>query len=240
MNTVYYAGDSEQWYRIHDDAGVGYNGLYFYEKCVHFGDYSVWTYASNGMPTTEVCKESDSITLQPTCYKDGVRTHYCDCAGCDYTRTTYVSKLAHSFKDNVCSHCGDMRIAVDENSFAAYVENGTIAVDRFEFDGDFGGAVSTNKTHSSVSRLTINITEKTTLSFTYGSSSEYGADYITIYVNGISWGRLSGMNTSYFNSLLEAGDVVEICYSKDESVSSNDDMGYIKDIQLIVANKQSN
>ena len=78
-------------------------------------------------------------------------------------------------------------------------------------------------------------TSKTVVSFSYKVNSERSADYFRVYLNGTQKIMIAG-TTSYeaFSVELKAGDILSFVYQKDGSVSSGNDCGYIKDIDVII------
>ena len=121
-----------------------------------------------------------------------------------------------------------------EQSLESLIAKGYITVEGFLYDSAFGGVVSQNKEGNSASYFTVTAKEQMTLTFTYGVSSEVNCDYLVVLKNGISWSRISGKNGESFSQVLEAGESVVISYQKDAIGNANDDLGYIKDMELVM------
>ena len=91
-----------------------------------------------------------------------------------------------------------------------------------------GTYYSNNHSHSSSSDLRITAQYDCTLTLRYGVSSEKNYDKLTILHNSVSKAVASGSMTDQVLTLtLAAGDEVVVRYSKDGSVSSNSDQGWV-------------
>lgn len=231
---MYYQGNSEQWYSVSDEGDYSYfKTLYYYGSCVHYDSYRTWTFDSNGNVTTEMCKETSNVTKEPTCYTTGVTTYKCACSGCDYSRTSTIDKTKHDFVNNVCKICNDTRVNIDGTTVEKYKENGILSIIDFLYDSDSGYFVSQNKEDESMSSFIVTAKSRMTVNFTIQASSE-SYDYVTVYVNGLSRGRVSGKSSYSFSELLQEGDVLTITYKKDISGAQNNDCGYIKDLNFVL------
>ena len=127
-----------------------------------------------------------------------------------------------------------------EQSLESLIAEGYITSEDFVYDSGFGGIVSQNKGGSTASYFTVTAKERMTLTFTYGVSSEANCDYLVITKDGVSWSRISGKNEESFSLVVEAGESIVISYQKDESGSANDDLGYIKDMELVINLSKTN
>lgn len=231
--TVYYKGNSSQWYSV---GGFSYldNNVLYYTDCIH-GEKGVWTY-KDGAPSTDDCILSWSVTKDATCYEDGYKTGKCTCEGCSYYETETIESKGHSFKGNSCSTCGATRYDVNTSNFNTLIESGVIVNDttyQYTID-DTGTIASTNKDDSTKSTLKIVAKKKMNVSCTMIPSCEAAFDTFTVYKNGERVNQISGIGKAYsLEIVLEAGDSIEFTYSKNISDSMYDDCGYIKKLQLI-------
>ncbi|MBP3494611.1 MAG: leucine-rich repeat domain-containing protein [Clostridia bacterium] len=231
--TVYYKGNSTQWYNID---GYTYldNDVLYYIDCIH-GEEGVWTY-KNGAPSTDSCILSWSITKDATCYDDGYKTGKCTCEGCLYYETEVIESLGHTFSGNSCKKCGATRYDVNMSNFNTLIESGAIVNDttyQYTID-DTGTIASTNKEGSTKSTLKIVAIKKMNVSCKMISSCEAAFDTFTVYKNGEKVNQISGQEKAYsLEIVLEEGDYIEFTYSKNISDSMYDDCGYIKKLQLI-------
>ena len=240
LSTIYYGGSFEQWKAVDDEGDYGYfYNLYYYSFCVHEGMKNAWTYDKNGKITTELCQLESTVTAEPSCYEKGTRVYTCPC-GCGYEQAEYIDKTEHSFENDVCTICAHTRVAVTADSLESLIAKGYITVEGFLYDSAFGGVVSQNKEGNSASYFTVTAKEQMTLTFTYGVSSEVNCDYLVVLKNGISWSRISGKNGESFSQVLEAGESVVISYQKDAIGNANDDLGYIKDMELVINLSKTN
>ncbi len=231
--TVYYKGNSAQWYNTTGYTYLDSNVLYYID-CIH-GQDGVWTYKDNA-PTTQSCALSWSVTEEATCYDDGYKTGRCTCDGCSYYETEVIESNGHTFSGNSCKKCGATRYDVNASNFNTLIESGVIVNDstyQYTID-DTGTIASTNKDGSSKSTLKIVATRKMNISCMMISSCEAAFDTFTVYKNGEKVNQISGQEKAYsLEIVLEAGDYIEFTYSKNISDSMYDDCGYIKKLQLI-------
>ena len=240
LSNIYFAGTPEQWESVSDRGDYSfYCNIYYYDECVHMDSYMEWTYDESGKPTTEICTESSKLTREPTCYEAGVVTYYCDCDGCDYTREVYTDRTEHSFDGDKCKICGATSVQLSKEKIEEMKQSGHLEMHNFEYDEGSGVISSTNKEDSSVGHFILMAETDMTLSFIYGASSEYGADYITVWIGEVSYGRLSGQNEALVNVDLAKGEILTVSYEKDNSVSNNEDRGYIYDLVLIVRSQET-
>ncbi|OQM47541.1 hypothetical protein B6A27_00410 [Anoxybacillus sp. UARK-01] len=119
---------------------------------------------------------------------------------------------------------------------------------KFAFAGDWqrttarkaGGLYSyTNKdigdSQTNATEITVNLPQGGCIEFDYLVSSESGYDYLRFYINGVEQFKDSGNNTSFkhFTKDLTPGTYTfKWQYSKDGSVSSNDDQAYIDNLSI--------
>ncbi|OAO82785.1 hypothetical protein A0O32_0712 [Anoxybacillus flavithermus] len=120
---------------------------------------------------------------------------------------------------------------------------------KFTFTGDWqrttarkasGSYSYTNKdigdNQASATEITISLPQGGRIEFDYLVSSESGYDYLRFYINGVEQFKDSGNNTSFkhFAKDLTSGTYTfKWQYSKDGSVSSNDDQAYIDNLSVI-------
>ena len=91
-----------------------------------------------------------------------------------------------------------------------------------------GTYYSNNHNHGSSSQMQITAQYDCTLTLRYGVSSEANFDWLYIFYNDVQMDGISGNVTGQIQTMsLKAGDCVVIRYSKDGSVSSNSDQGWV-------------
>lgn len=110
--------------------------------------------------------------------------------------------------------------------YYAYVNDTTYP---FDTDSSAYFLVSTNKEHSSSSRLTMTILRDCTIYIEYGVSSESGYDYFKLTQNGTQIFRISGTSSGRSMQTISAnaGDSLVFSYTKDGSGSYGSDCGYV-------------
>ena len=110
--------------------------------------------------------------------------------------------------------------------YYAYVNDTTYP---FDTDSSAYFLVSTNKEHSSSSRLTMTILRDCTIYIEYGVSSESGYDYFKLTQNGTQIFRISGTSSGRSMQTISAnaGDSLVFSYTKDGSQSYGSDCGYV-------------
>lgn len=109
--------------------------------------------------------------------------------------------------------------------YYAYVNDTTYP---FDTDSSAYFLVSTNKEHSSSSRLTMAILRDCTIYIEYGVSSESGYDYFKLTQNGTQIFRISGTSSDSYKTIsANAGDSLVFSYTKDGSESRGSDCGYV-------------
>ena len=110
--------------------------------------------------------------------------------------------------------------------YYAYVNDTTYP---FDTDSSAYFLVSTNKEHSSSSRLTMTILRDCTIYIEYGVSSESGYDYFKLTQNGTQIFRISGTSSGRSMQTISAnaGDSLVFTYTKDGSESRGSDCGYV-------------
>ncbi|MBQ8163200.1 MAG: leucine-rich repeat protein [Clostridia bacterium] len=229
FTTLYYKGTKDEYSTV---SGSGFlpSERYYYGICVH--DWDQWTY-KNGAPSIDMC-ETVTETLAPTCFASGYEITTCPCEGCDYRTEVYIDQLEHEFVDSICTHCKKEQIFLDYTNAQSYVSSGLIALDQFAPDEGGDRFVSENKTNSSTSTFTVNAQgEFMIITFTYGVSSEKGADKLAIKLNGERLATVSGEEKDEMTLTLEAGDVLVFEYSKDFANSEGEDIAYVQNIEII-------
>ncbi len=93
---------------------------------------------------------------------------------------------------------------------------------------------STNKTHGSSSTYTYTVEHAGTFALLYKVSSEGGCDRLTISKNGIVLGQASGIQNWQTTIITVAvGDRLTVTYSKDGSVHTGDDCGWVDFSNLV-------
>ena len=120
------------------------------------------------------------------------------------------------------------------------LKEGSYGFEEVELDGNTV-LVSTNKgVGASSSTMTITMKAAGMLSFDWKVSSEAGYDWLDIKVNGNSTttnksSRSGVIDWTAFSTLVSAGDVVSINYTKDSSGDRNDDTAWVKNFALTPA-----
>lgn len=116
--------------------------------------------------------------------------------------------------------------SLDPSYYYAYVNDTTYP---FDTDSSAYFLVSTNKEHSSSSRLTMTILRDCTIYIEYGVSSESGYDYFKLTQNGTQIFRISGTSSGRSMQTISAnaGDSLVFSYTKDGSQSYGSDCGYV-------------
>lgn len=152
--------------------------------------------------TNDVCVLADTIEADCT---NGVV--------CDYCQTVVKEAKGHRVID-------EQVIQADPVT----VEN----LSSKPFTNTNGTYYSTNTSHSSSSQLKITADYDCTLKLNYGVSSESGYDKLIIKHNNTQKDAISGAVSNKTMTLnLNAGDTVTVSYSKDGSVSNNQDRGWV-------------
>lgn len=152
--------------------------------------------------TNDVCVLADSI--EADCTNDVV---------CDYCQTVVKEAKGHRVID-------EQVIQADPVT----VEN----LSSKPFTNTNGTYYSTNTSHSSSSQLEITADYDCVLTLNYGVSSESGYDKLIIKHNNTQKDAISGAVSNKTMTLnLNAGDTVTVSYSKDGSVSNNQDRGWV-------------
>ena len=195
----------------------------------YLGTTEEWQIATAGQRITS----SDSqMTLhflelnesEATCTQSGTQAYY------QFDDTSVYSQMYDEDKEpiselQVLPALGH-RVILDENTQipAVVVDN----TDTTPFSVVDGVYYSCNRTSSSSSQFKIKVLLDCTLTLNYGVSSEANYDKLTIYHNNTQKDVISGVVSNKSMTLsLTAGDEVIVKYSKDGSVSSNQDKGWV-------------
>ena len=138
--------------------------------------------------------------------------------------TTSACTEEYNFSDNITS---DMTLYAGWKT-CSVTSNSWTTVD--------GVLKSTNTTANSKSVYKITAPTAIRVSFNYRVSSESGYDFLSINKNGSNLEKISGSTTYVSYSVdLAAGEYLTFEYSKDVSVNSGDDCGYISDLTIASA-----
>ena len=138
--------------------------------------------------------------------------------------TTSACTEEYNFSDNITS---DMTLYAGWKT-CSVTSNSWTTVD--------GVLKSTNTTASSKSVYKITAPVAIRVSFSYKVSSESNYDFLSINKNGSNLKKISGSTTYVSYSVdLAAGEYLTFEYSKDGSVNSGDDCGYISDLTITSA-----
>ena len=138
--------------------------------------------------------------------------------------TTSACTEEYNFSDNITS---DMTLYAGWKT-CSVTSNSWTTVD--------GVLKSTNTTANSKSVYKITAPVAIRVSFSYKVSSESNYDFLHINKNGSNLKKISGSTTYVSYSVdLAAGEYLTFEYSKDGSVNSGDDCGYISDLTITSA-----
>ena len=129
------------------------------------------------------------------------------------------------------------KISVDRQDAGTFmiplytIENDSVNPFEYIVDNSSGSTVSTfvstNHGNNSSASLTVTVNTNTTIDLTYAVSSESDHDYLYIYINDNREEVISG-EYEYTTSIdVNAGDVITITYSKDDSINEGDDCATI-------------
>lgn len=234
LRNIYFGGDSAKWNSV-----TGKNTsatVWYYATCVH--ETRQWTYDSAGRVQTAPCALTRTVKSVASCTQEGVVEITCNCSGCTYLQREVTPKLPHSFEEDTCTVCSAERFWINADNLEQLEEDGIVTNDEeYPFAVSGGRFTSTNKGNaaaSTVSYLTIKVTNDSTLQLTYGVSSESGYDKLVISVNGVDLLTASGTkDNQVFTYDVHKDDVVVIRYSKDSSVNTGSDECWVQDLYFI-------
>jgi hypothetical protein len=94
-------------------------------------------------------------------------------------------------------------------------------------------ATSTNTAHSSTGSVSWTVQGDGTLYWKISVSSETNYDFARLYVNGVEKSKISGVTNTTGSIAVTTGNSVEFQYTKDSSVSSNSDKGYLDYLYIV-------
>ena len=155
------------------------------------------------------------VHADPTCTEIGFDRTKCEFCGL-VTEEEVVSSLGH-------------RVIITENEDVVNTENDSA----YPFAFSAGIYTSTNKADLSISTFKITAVYNFTLKLEYSVSSESGYDKLIISKNGTALYTKSGIvSWTAVDISLKSGDVLTISYSKDGSVSRNDDLATFKFLNI--------
>ena len=158
----------------------------------------------------------DEITHEakaPSCLEIGW-TEYVTCSRCDHSTYQELPALGHRIVETSTEVLDP--IAIENNSTVP-------------FEVIDGWYYSANHDHGSSSEITATASYNCSVKLTYSVSSEANYDKLLILKNGNTWDEISGnVQNREWVAQLVAGDVLTIRYTKDVSVSRDDDCGWVK------------
>lgn len=149
-----------------------------------------------------------------TCTKTG-RTGgtHCDACHTSLSESTVIPALGHHV------------VLTPTGAGAPFEVINTSSVPFVLTDGNY---YSNNRTSNSSSSLRFKVNYNCTLTLNYGVSSEPSFDKLTVMLNDIVKDTISGLLDNRSLTLsVTSGDTVTVTYSKDSSISSNDDRGWV-------------
>ena len=106
----------------------------------------------------------------------------------------------------------------------------------WQFDTENSAMFSGNKgVASTTSTLSLTTTKLCAVTFSWKVSSERDWDYLYYAINGEEQGRIDGVTglISGATVYLSPGDTLSFCYDKDNSIDSNQDCGWIGNLQVV-------
>ena len=201
---------------------------------------------------------TDCVYTAPGCETEGSIVHTCRRVGCDVTKTDVIPATGHTqledsvqtfpaYKTYTCAVCGTQNIVEWNDPRLAYVTlTGTGISNVTMADGTYPWAwnaeaerfESTNvgvNSSTSQTSLTVTLTDKGTISFDYGVSSEAKYDKLTISLGEekIADG-ISGSNTGSFEREFEAGTYTfTFAFAKDSSSADGTDRAWFEDFTVV-------
>ncbi len=129
----------------------------------------------------------------------------------------------------------DLGEALDNSTVTTSTSgDGLWIVDTSEYYYDNDSIVSPGLTHSEDASVEITVSGVTSISFYWQVSSERRYDYLNFYIDGVRQNRISGTRSWAQKSYtVDSGShTLKWTYSKDSSVSSNDDCGWVDRLVL--------
>ncbi len=195
-----------------------------YASCVHGPNQ--WAEVNGEIVTAPF--ELNWTETPATCDKTGQRVGTCQ--ACSYTETQQILALGHAVENDICTRCGKTCVAVNAENFNSLEIFTTVN----SFAVSNNRITSTNKADSSTSKLVITAKVAMSVSFDYGVSSEANFDKFAITPpTGQSGMVISGEQTGNMTVYLAAGETLTFSYTKDSSVNSRKDCGYLENLYLI-------
>jgi hypothetical protein len=220
--TAYYAGNLDQWNSLMDGMYGVYWSCYTYEECKHDEYSTTWMYDKDGNISTAVPERTVSTVTEATCLTVGSEVH--ECVNCGDKVYYDISALPHEpDEDGKCINCNSFMITADiMDEYLTFGDTYT-----FEMTED-GALVSNNKGQdSTTAAMTFTATAAMKLSVNYSVSSETNFDRLVIHRDGEIILDASGAQSGIHIVELDTGDVITFEYSKDGSVSVDDDCAII-------------
>lgn len=201
-----------------------YVSLAFFSE--DFGDYDDYTLGGKLYLSYGAVTMSDSQDLPPA-----VATTSPDFSISDTHNESYTYEESYSYPE---TYPGTNPGYTEDTSEAT--ENNGVLESTINLHKD--GVISTwhSYTHTNNTRdsLTLYIYSSGYLSFNVDISSEGGCDKLTVYHNDSYYADYSGEHNGIYECFyVNSGDVVQMYYSKDGSVSEGEDMAYVYNISIV-------
>lgn len=229
VNNVYFKGTSTDFSKILGSTSY-YGTVYYYSNCIHAS--GLWTYDASGNISTANTELVLTSQTPSTCSSEGVEKRSCPVCHKEETSKLPISYV-HNVKNGTCPLCHKEVTTITQDNFntlSIITNNSSMP---FVINAE-GVITSTNKMDGSTSTLTIKVTTKSVISFSYMVSSEPTYDMFVISVNGGDATTVSGQDNEYvyYQKVLNAGDTITFTYRKDSSTSAGNDCAFIKDLVI--------
>ena len=233
LSDVYFMGTEEEWNAV-VNSNICYN--LHRETKKHFLEYHETT-ATCTEPGVQGYYQFDDTSVYGGYYNDEkkpiAQLQTVPALGHRVADVPADTIEADCTNDVVCDYC---QTVVKEAKGHRVIDEQVIQADPVTvenlsskpFTNTNGTYYSTNTSHSSSSQLKITADYDCALKLNYGVSSESGYDKLIIKHNNTQKDAISGAVSNKTMTLnLNAGDTVTVSYSKDSSVSNNQDRGWV-------------
>lgn len=203
--------------------------FYFTSSCVH--EDGLWTYDNTtGLPSHQVYEKVLVQTIPGDCLH---QTQYIyECPKC-HERETIYEDADHVFNaDHVCTACGYTFVNSTNINSLSWITNDSQKP--FTATADNTIKSSTKNAVNTVTRLTITATRTMKVQFSYRTSCEDN-DILTIQLNKHAEVTASGnmpAPVEFAEITMNAGDILEFVYTKDNKINSYDDCIYIYNLKI--------
>ena len=208
-------------------------GSYAFQNCRNLANVEIpMSVRSIGAHAFEGCKGMASVSLADSLSSIGEYAF----SGCTNLTALTIPQSVTSIGQYAFSACTNLMnvtfMATNTPSVSASCFKVFASTWSVQSDGSIRSAPIT---HNESSRVAVGITGGGTLSFDWKVSSESGCDFLSYYIDGIRCanpisGAVGWQTVSI--SLSEGNHTVSWVYSKDYSVNSNSDCGWIRNVSL--------